>query len=271
MKQSFVRMMNCIAEMENCLLRGLVLDEHGNWVSIAERKAVEADSLAHLSAGQVLFEGRWVTFTEVKSSRSRRVEIPPLLGRTFSPQKTAAERPAPTAPAPAVQPPPVAGAPPGITIIVQSPPVSVSPAAAPQDTAVIVPSPPQEKEPRTVTKPPPPPEKKETATAPGVPPETALIIEESPPASEKEAGSGEFAPETKIILIMPPEQSVPPSASDTQTLVPEPDTRLFHMPNIPRPEETRPAPKNRTALIIGTMVVVATLAAVILIVLQMIR
>jgi hypothetical protein len=80
MKQSFVKMMNRISEIENCILKGLVLDEHGNWVTISDRKAVEEDSLAHLAAGQVLFEGRWVNFTEVKSSRTRNVEKPPLFG-----------------------------------------------------------------------------------------------------------------------------------------------------------------------------------------------
>ena len=58
MKQSFVKMMNRIAEMENCILKGLVLDELGNWVTIADRKAVEEETIAHLASGQVLFEGQ---------------------------------------------------------------------------------------------------------------------------------------------------------------------------------------------------------------------
>jgi hypothetical protein len=47
-----------------------VIDEHGQWVPIADKKAVEEDFLAHLSAGQVLHEGRWVSIAEAKSAKA---------------------------------------------------------------------------------------------------------------------------------------------------------------------------------------------------------
>jgi hypothetical protein len=70
MNQSFVKMMNRIAEVENYILKGLVLDEHGQWIPIADKRAVEEDFLAHLSAGQVLHEGRWVSIAEAKAART---------------------------------------------------------------------------------------------------------------------------------------------------------------------------------------------------------
>ena len=303
MKQSFVKMMNRIAEMENCILKGLVLDEHGNWVSIADRKAVEEDSLAHLSAGQVLFEGRWVSFTEVKTSRTRRIERPPLIGGIVSRKKTIAVE-TPATPAPAVQPSTLVGTPPGITIIVQSqpppasayssvgappaPPIKTPPETVetPPETKVIVQTPPPEEETRTIQKPPPSSEKTAVAapttsapptpvSAPDMPPppETAIIVHTPPPSHhEKDQGIEEFAPETKIILIRPPEQSTP-SASDTQTLVKPGDTQFFHPPQItpPPPDESGLKLKNLIVIIAGTIVVIATIVAVLLIVVQMAR
>jgi hypothetical protein len=292
MKQPFVKMMNRIAEMENCILKGLVLDEHGNWVTIDDRKAVEEDSLAHLSAGQVLFEGRWVTFTEVKTSRTQRIEKPPMFGRLsaiISPKAPepaiAAEPPA----APAVQPPTVVGTAPGITIIVQSqppqPPPAIAPssagapparavqsspiqtpetAGAPPETAIIIQTPPPSSEKREVTAPP-----VRTPDMP-FPPETAIIMDVLESSHEKGSGNEEYAPETKIIVFKPPEHSTP-SVAETQTGIKEGDTQFLHLPKITSPEENGPALKNRIVLIIGTMVVIATIAAVLLIVLQTAR
>jgi hypothetical protein len=70
MNQSFVKMMSRIAEVENYILKGLVLDEHGQWIPIADKRAVEEDFLAHLTAGQVLHEGRWVSIAEAKAART---------------------------------------------------------------------------------------------------------------------------------------------------------------------------------------------------------
>ena len=70
MQTPFVKMMHRISEIENYVLKGLVLDEHGAWIPIADKKAVEEDFLVHLMAGQVLNEGRWVSIAEAKSSRA---------------------------------------------------------------------------------------------------------------------------------------------------------------------------------------------------------
>jgi hypothetical protein len=70
MQKSFVTMMNTISEIENHILKGLVIDEHGQWIPIADKKAVEEDFLAHLAAGQVLHEGRWVSLAEAKSAKA---------------------------------------------------------------------------------------------------------------------------------------------------------------------------------------------------------
>jgi hypothetical protein len=70
MQKSSVKMMSTISEIENHILKGLVLDEHGQWIPIADKKTVEEDFLAHLSAGKVLHEGRWVTIGEAKSAKA---------------------------------------------------------------------------------------------------------------------------------------------------------------------------------------------------------
>ena len=68
MENANSKMMGRIAEIENCVLSGFVLDDRGNWVSIADKKALEDDFLAHLEAGRVLHSGQWVQFADVKKS-----------------------------------------------------------------------------------------------------------------------------------------------------------------------------------------------------------
>jgi hypothetical protein len=65
-KQADSKMMDRIAEIENCILGGFVLDDRGNWVSITDKKTSEADFLVHLEAGRVLHNGQWVKFADVK-------------------------------------------------------------------------------------------------------------------------------------------------------------------------------------------------------------
>jgi hypothetical protein len=67
MKHAESKMMDSIAEIENYVLGGLVLDDRGKWVSIADKKASEEDFLAHLEAGRVLHNGQWVKFTDAKT------------------------------------------------------------------------------------------------------------------------------------------------------------------------------------------------------------
>jgi hypothetical protein len=77
-------MMSTISEIENHILKGLVLDEHGQWIPIADKKTVEEDFLAHLSAGKVLHEGRWVSIGEAKSAKTPTEIATPVLEIPFS-------------------------------------------------------------------------------------------------------------------------------------------------------------------------------------------
>jgi hypothetical protein len=273
MKQSFVKMMNRISEIENCILKGLVLDEHGNWVTIADRKAVEEDSLAHLAAGQVLFEGRWVNFTEVKSSRTRSVERPPLFGGIAivlpRKKKSTVETPAATAPAVPVPPPPPVKTP--------------EPVGTPPETAIIIQTPAPEEEARTAR-----------SSPVKSPPETAIIVElptrknetpaaeqapTSPPPPARAAADEEYAPETKIILFKPPPESSPPAAGkDTSEMfltdivtgatVEDEDTHIFLRPASVPLVESGYKRKRNILLVGGAIVVLAGIAAILTIVFQ---
>ena len=50
---------------------GFVLDDAGTWVPLAEREKIEKEVLAHLVAGRLLHEGRWLSFDEVKIARAQ--------------------------------------------------------------------------------------------------------------------------------------------------------------------------------------------------------
>ena len=268
MKQSFVKMMNRISEIENCILKGLVLDEHGNWVTISDRKAVEEDSLAHLAAGQVLFEGRWVNFTEVKLSRTRSIEKPPLIGGIAAAirrkKKVIVETPAaPAAPS--------------------SPGKKAEPVPAPPETAIIVQSPPPEEETRMVQ-----PSSVKTPVprgeAPAFPPETTIIDQptsrqETLPPPERAAGEEEFAPETKIILFKPPPEAAPPAAAQdtseifltdlvTGATVQDEDTHIFLMPAVVPLVESGHKRRQKILLIGSVIVMLAGIAAILTILFQ---
>ena len=281
MKQSFVKMMNRIAEMENSILKGLVLDELGNWVPIADRKAVEEETIAHLSAGQVLFEGRWVSFPELKNSRSRRVEKPPFFTITSvfrtikSANKLPAASPAPqptppdtslfvTSPEPkktahSRQEPPLPSqkkpAPPVPADALETSLIKLSPAPK-KDTAV--PNAAQE-EPSIIL---------ESLEADGAP-ETAIIVHEPPLSREKESAIDEFAPETKIIVFKPPDQSAA-GAPDTKVMVKNGDTSVYQISKT-APQQNAPPPKNRMVIIIGSAVAAVAIGAILFVVVQMLR
>jgi hypothetical protein len=295
MKHSFVKMMNRIAEMENSVLKGFVLDEHGKWVTIADRIAVEEDTVAHLSSGQVLFEGRWVNFPELKASRLRGIEKPPsIAGRTFF-QRTKTIRVTPPA-APTSSP--AAAAPDTSLIILEKPTVgtkgshiSRDKAEAATETSLITVPP----EPEKPKEPPPAADKehavletsiivmpnepgKQTAGAKEPSPapvpegalETSIIADEPRLPHDEEKYHEEFAPETKIILFKPPDPSRS-GVSDTQVITKAGDTQIVQVSKPALPAENAPLSKNRLALILGTVVVVAALAAILFIVLQMAR
>jgi hypothetical protein len=66
MKHAQSPIMDRIAKIENCVLGGFVLDDRGNWVSIADKQSSEEDFLVRLEAGRVLHNGHWVTFENAK-------------------------------------------------------------------------------------------------------------------------------------------------------------------------------------------------------------
>jgi len=65
--------------IEDRIVKGYVLNEQGNWVTIEQRRKVEEEVLAHLTAGRILHEGKWLDFDSVKALRSHRQEIAPAV------------------------------------------------------------------------------------------------------------------------------------------------------------------------------------------------
>jgi hypothetical protein len=64
---------------EKNVLNGLVLDEKGHWVSIAEKVERERSFLMHLEAGEILSEGRWISISELSKKAASPVATDPLL------------------------------------------------------------------------------------------------------------------------------------------------------------------------------------------------
>ena len=62
---------DCLAELEGYVVNGYVLDDEGQWVTIAGRKRVEEEVLAHLVSGRVLHAGHWLTFDEVRAAQAQ--------------------------------------------------------------------------------------------------------------------------------------------------------------------------------------------------------
>jgi hypothetical protein len=58
--------MNITQTIVDNVVRGLVLDERGKWVPLAQMKAIESGVLRHLAAGDVLFNGQWVSIRKCK-------------------------------------------------------------------------------------------------------------------------------------------------------------------------------------------------------------
>jgi hypothetical protein len=58
--------MNITQTIIDNVVRGLVLDERGKWIPLSQMKAIESGVLRHLEAGDVLFNGQWVSIQKCK-------------------------------------------------------------------------------------------------------------------------------------------------------------------------------------------------------------
>lgn len=65
-----------INTIEENIAKGLVLDEKGNWVPIAEKIEKEKNFLKHLEAGEVLSDGQWVPINFLKEESSKSSSSP---------------------------------------------------------------------------------------------------------------------------------------------------------------------------------------------------
>jgi hypothetical protein len=63
--------MNIPENVLNPVSLGLVLDNRGIWVPIAQIKVVESNFLKHLEAGEVLHEGKWISMEKCFALRSK--------------------------------------------------------------------------------------------------------------------------------------------------------------------------------------------------------
>jgi hypothetical protein len=262
---------------------------------------VEDDFLAHLSAGQVLYEGRWVNFAEAKKIR------PPTPARR-SGTKTK-KRAEPDREAAIADTAVIAEAPPAAeeTLIGQSSaiPSGIAGEAVPfpPETSVIIEAAAAEEETRIGKAPAPPPAKSGGDEL--FPPETSIILESlaaeeetrigrlphEPPPSDVTVSTEEFAPETKIMYITQPGQKVPEpeaaatretdvypveasgdgqevSAADTRRKTNDDDTRVFFKPSVPTWDDRGEKRKKLLMFIGGAVVVFAGIAAIIIIFLQ---
>jgi hypothetical protein len=66
-------------KMKKNVLNGLVLDEKGHWVSIAEKVEYERSFLMHLEAGEILCDGKWVSIHDLPKKSANSGVVDPLL------------------------------------------------------------------------------------------------------------------------------------------------------------------------------------------------
>lgn len=66
-------------KMKKNVFNGLVLDERGRWVSIAEKVEHERSFLMHLEAGEILCEGKWVHIHDLPKKVANPTGVDPLL------------------------------------------------------------------------------------------------------------------------------------------------------------------------------------------------
>lgn len=272
-------MMNRIAEIENHIMKGLVLDEHGNWITIADRKAVEDEFLEQLWAGRVLHEGRWVSIAEVKASGTGKVEIPPIMRRAVArvfPRRTVIVETPEKEPSADTRRKKTSAVPPDTSIIVQTPAPEKNltdniqeTAETPPETKVIVQAQAPEEETRYGQTIPP------SGGADQLPPETKVIArapdthgtEAAPPSQE--SSEDEFAPETKVIYIKSLEQGTArghkassPVDTDTKLTISEQDTQFFLRQSIPSWEKSGDHGRKRLLLLGGILITLAGAAAI---------
>ena len=72
-------MNNVDSKTEENVVKGLVLDEKGNWITIAEKVARERVFLKHLEDGEVLYDGKWTKLDEKGGKAPSKSPIDPLL------------------------------------------------------------------------------------------------------------------------------------------------------------------------------------------------
>lgn len=56
--------MSIANKIEELVYAGMVIDDHGKWISIAEKREKERVFLSHLEQGQVLTNGKWISIAD---------------------------------------------------------------------------------------------------------------------------------------------------------------------------------------------------------------
>jgi hypothetical protein len=254
MNNADTKMTSRIAEIENRVLGGLVLDDRGNWVSIADKKASEEDFLAHLEAGRVLHQGQWVNIADAKKASPVRQPNPPFAHNPEM-EETSFH------PAPAVGP--SGGIPPETTLLKTAQPATNRPdSTSPEITS----------------------EQEETAIG-QFPPETKSIEIQFQGTGKGDSGFDDpssYTMETGLFVVERPPVTSPlreteakiPVTAQSSTAPAERKTRgmpVFVPPSIPTWEKEESRQKKRTLLIGGIIAAVVGIAAIAVIVLQVVH
>lgn len=67
-------MMSLPEKIEKLVYSGMVIDDHGKWISIAEKLRKEKKFLSHLERGEILIDGKWTSLKKTGKKDS----IPPV-------------------------------------------------------------------------------------------------------------------------------------------------------------------------------------------------
>mgnify|MGYP001207598570 CR=1 FL=1 len=58
--------MDGMSRFKSNVIKGLILDERGNWIDLKEKVRKEREFIKHVAAGEVLFDNQWVSIAEAK-------------------------------------------------------------------------------------------------------------------------------------------------------------------------------------------------------------